>query len=95
MIDVQRVNGPECQDALRNMYQFLDKELPKSEVAHVQSHLDECIPCLEAFEFETELKAVIANKCQEAVPSHLYAKVQASLRQEIGENPGDGGIPAT
>ncbi len=84
----------DCQGALRNMYEFLDKELSAADREHVQAHLDECIPCLESFEFEAELKAVIRTKCQESMPDHLYSKVRLSLRQEIAGNPPEGGIPA-
>ncbi len=85
---------PKCKEALRAMYEFLDKELSTDRRAHVQTHLDECIPCLEAFEFEAELKQVIATKCKDQVPDHLYTRVRMSLRSEIDENGSQGGIPA-
>ena len=85
---------PECRDALKAMYMFLDRELPAAERVHVQSHLDDCIPCLEAFEFETELKQVIAYRCRDEVPTHLVESVRARLLLEIQSNPPEGGIPA-
>ncbi len=87
-------DDPKCQEALRAMYEFLDKELSTDRRAHVQTHLDECIPCLEAFEFEAELKQVIATKCREEVPDYLYSRVRMSLRAEIDGNGSQGGIPA-
>jgi len=85
MIDINsgEGRGPECVDALRLMYLFLDKELSAEERLHVQEHLDACIPCLEQFEFEVELKRVIACKCQDEVPDHLYERVRATLQLEI------------
>jgi len=65
------------------MYQFLDKELDDVQRRHVQNHLDECIPCLEAFEFEAELKIVVATRCKDEVPEHLYLQVRQSLLAEI------------
>ena len=63
MIDINSGDGqgPECADALRYMYEFLDKELTEVDKAHVQEHLDNCLPCLEQFEFEEELKRVIIH----------------------------------
>lgn len=86
-------NDPQCREALRAMYEFLDKELSADRRTHVQGHLDECIPCLEAFEFEAELKQVIATRCQDEVPEYLYTQVRMSLRAEIDGNGSQGGIP--
>jgi len=74
---------PECKEALEALYLFLDKELSNLKRSQVQEHLDDCLPCLQAFEFEVELKRVIAHKCTEEVPSHLYERVRKSLKLEI------------
>jgi mycothiol system anti-sigma-R factor len=74
----------DCQEALSAMYLFLDKEqLTSEECAHIQAHLDDCIPCLESFEFEAELKQVVRKRCTDEVPQALYEKVRMSLRVEI------------
>lgn len=74
----------DCSEALSAMYLFLDKEqLSSDEVAQIKSHLDDCIPCLESFEFEAELKQVIRKRCTDEVPEALYEKVRATIRMEI------------
>jgi len=83
VIEIGDGESPDCQRALRAMYLFLDKELTQEQKDHVQGHLDECLPCLESFEFEAELKQVISCKCQEAVPAHLYERVRMSLAREF------------
>ena len=92
-----------CNEALENMYLFLDNEIAGSEREHVQQHLDDCIPCLESFEFEAELKTVIKSRCKDDVPEHLYSRIRSSLRVEIqstddagdgtSSNSSQGGIP--
>ena len=52
------LSGGDCEQALRTLYHFLDGELTPDRRAVIQRHLDECSPCLEAFDFEAELKIV-------------------------------------
>lgn len=62
------------------MYSFLDRELETADVNDIQAHLDDCIPCLEAFEFEAELKTIIAAKCRDQVPTQLYERIRISIQ---------------
>ena len=61
-------SGGDCEQALRTLYHFLDGELTPERRLAIQHHLDECSPCLEAFDFEAELKIVIARCCRDQVP---------------------------
>ncbi|HZI37792.1 MAG TPA: mycothiol system anti-sigma-R factor, partial [Acidimicrobiia bacterium] len=60
----------------------LDNELDEASAADVQRHLDECLPCLEAFDFEAELRQVIAMKCRDQVPESLRQRVAEALNIE-------------
>ena len=62
-------SGSECREALETLYNFLDGELTEQRRQEIQQHLDECSPCLEAFDFEAELKIVIARQCRDQVPT--------------------------
>ena len=68
----------DCEDTLREIYRFLDGEVP-SEVEHkIHHHLDGCLDCLQAFEFHFELKAVIRAKAQVVdVPPGLLDRVRS------------------
>jgi hypothetical protein len=44
--------------------------------------LDDCPPCYEAFDFEVELRVVIAKKCHETVPDHLKQRIADALSHE-------------
>jgi mycothiol system anti-sigma-R factor len=83
MIGVDDGEEHNCEDALRAIYLFLDREMPVDDRAKVQSHLDDCLPCLEAYEFESELKDMIANKCREDVPPHLVERIKLTLQAEF------------
>lgn len=69
----------ECQEALDTLYHFLDGELTEDRRIAIQHHLDRCSPCLEAFDFEAELKIVVAKRCRDQVPDHLRHRVAQAL----------------
>lgn len=77
-----------CDDARDTLYSFLDGELTLERRVQIQEHLEACAPCFEAFDFEAELKMVVAKKCCEEVPAGLTEKILAALR-------GDGGTQVT
>ena len=74
----------DCADAVHRLYHFLDGELTPDKRAEIQHHLDECNPCLEAFDFEAELKILIASKCREQVPDGLRERIAAAIRHTHG-----------
>ena len=74
----------DCAEAIHRLYHFLDDELNDATREAIRHHLDECSPCLEAFDFEAELRIVIATRCREDVPPHLRAKIADAIRHEGG-----------
>jgi mycothiol system anti-sigma-R factor len=86
----------DCQEAIHTLYHFLDGELTEDRKRDIQRHLEECSPCLEAFDFEAELKLVIARKCRDQVPPLLRARVAEALfeasKGPSGSGP-TGGMP--
>ena len=71
-----------CDDALHELYGYLDGQLTVERREAIQHHLDDCPPCYEAFDFEAELRIVIARKCTEKVPDALKQRIADALRQE-------------
>lgn len=65
------------------MYAFLDGEMEPGQHSALQHHLEQCSPCLEAFEFEAELKTVISHRCKEDVPQEMVMKVTQALMIQI------------
>ncbi len=68
-----------CDDALHELYTFLDGELTDDRRSQIRTHLDDCSPCLEVFDFEAELRIVIKHKCVEQVPDALRQRIFDSL----------------
>lgn len=69
----------DCNDALHELYEFLDGELTDDRRATIERHLTDCSPCLEAFDFQAEVRLVIAQKCRDEVPESLKARIAEAL----------------
>ena len=61
--------------------------------AKIKRHLDDCSPCLEAYDFEAELRVAIARKCRDSVPETLRIRIHEALLQESQGGPSLPGIP--
>jgi mycothiol system anti-sigma-R factor len=71
-------------------YHYLDGHLTEERRILIQRHLDDCPPCLDAFDFEADLRIVIAHKCREHVPEKLRMRVAEAIR-EMRDGGGRGG----
>jgi mycothiol system anti-sigma-R factor len=87
MSDLDSHEPHECREALHELYGYLDGELTPERREAIQSHLDQCLPCAEPYDFEAELREVVRRKCQEQVPEGLMAKVRAALAAEATAPP--------
>ena len=74
----------DCNDALHELYEFLDGELTPERRTYIQQHLTDCSPCLETFDFQAELRMVVARKCTDEVPDSLRSKILDALERTDG-----------
>ena len=72
----------DCSETIERLYHYLDGELTDDRRLVIQQHLDDCAPCLDAFDFETELRQVVANRCKDHVPESLRSRVHQALQEE-------------
>ena len=72
----------DCDDAIHTLYHYLDGEMTLERRQVIKRHLDECAPCLEAFDFEAELRVMISTKCREEVPETLRVRIAAAIQHE-------------
>jgi mycothiol system anti-sigma-R factor len=77
----------DCKETLHRLYIYLDGELTDDRRAEIKRHLDECPPCYEAFDFEADLRMVIAQRCKDRVPDNLRERVQRALVDEERKQP--------
>ena len=81
------MGGGDCGEALHTLYHFLDGELTTERRKAIQDHLEHCAPCLRAFDFESELKSLVARSCRDQVPEELRLRVAKTLEEASKSRP--------
>jgi mycothiol system anti-sigma-R factor len=72
----------DCTQVLQEVYAFLDGECTEARRAVIRTHLDDCSPCLEAYDFEAEVKLLLAQKCRDCPPDDLRERILRALQQQ-------------
>ncbi len=74
----------DCSETAHELHFFLDGEITETKRVRIQAHLDECPPCMKAFDFEADLRTVVADKLRTEVPEDLAARIRAAIVNELG-----------
>jgi mycothiol system anti-sigma-R factor len=74
-------SSDECADFLDQIVYLLDNELDESECAAVRVHLEACHPCLERYDLQRTVKAIVARSCTESAPAELRERVRLRIRE--------------
>jgi mycothiol system anti-sigma-R factor len=75
----------DCDEAIVRIYQYLDGELTVWRRRAIARHLDECPPCAHGFDFEIELRQVVASKCRDEVPPELKRRIAQAIGITVEE----------
>jgi mycothiol system anti-sigma-R factor len=75
----------DCDEAIVRIYQYLDGELTVWRRLAISRHLDECPPCAHGFDFEIELRQVVASKCRDEVPPELKRRIAHAIGITVEE----------
>ena len=70
-----------CEDARRELYQYLDGYLTIERRTVIRTHLEACAHCGSTFEFEFELRQVVSRRCSDRVPDALRARVFDAIQR--------------
>jgi len=71
-----------CEEAVKKLFEYIDKELDGATQAQIDKHLDICTLCCDRFEFEQKLKGIIQKSCfNEKAPPILKQKIQSRLEE--------------
>jgi anti-sigma factor (TIGR02949 family) len=67
----------DCNETIRELDAFLDGELRDEVRAHIHVHLESCMDCLQAFDFQAELRQAIRRKCgNDEMPPGLLDRIE-------------------
>ncbi len=66
----------DCDRALEQLYALLDGEIGPEEAQRIRAHLAECAHCLQEFDLDRMLKALIRRSCAcESAPAALRTRI--------------------
>ena len=73
----------DCRQTLSELEMFLDGELSEDQHQEVLDHLHACMECFHTYDFQAELRQIIAAKCaNETLPPGLADRIRQSLTDE-------------
>lgn len=72
----------DCDQALANLYLYLDSELDRLSADQIKAHLEGCGGCAKPFEFERRLKMVVRERLNEEVPEEVIVRMWQVVRAE-------------
>ena len=76
----------ECSEFLDQIVYFIDNELDQADCSAVRMHLDSCNPCLEKYDLQRTVKAVVARSCSEAA-SHSSTGLRSAETEALDHLP--------
>ena len=71
-----------CDEALSNVYGYLDREVNWYRSWQIRRHVGECDGCGRAFTFEQRLQLVIRERLHEEVPPEFLARLRQALQTD-------------
>jgi anti-sigma factor (TIGR02949 family) len=69
-----------CEQALKRLLEFIDRELSDSEHDSVERHLHTCRSCFSRMEFESRLKQRLSALSAEDVPSQARDRIRDLIK---------------
>ena len=75
----------DCSEAIHQIYHYLDGELTDEKRKIIAEHLVHCPPCADGYDFEAELRRLIARKCRDDVPADLRRRIARAIGHEPPE----------
>jgi len=75
----------DCQDVLRQLWEYLDGELPADEAEEIRDHLEDCAHCNPQYEFQLRfLDALVKAYAAREVPGPEFVRRLRAALDAIG-----------
>jgi mycothiol system anti-sigma-R factor len=73
----------ECQDCLRALNPYIDRELSDDDIVHVRGHLEACGGCLHVYKFQESIRRLVRVRClEQSAPDSLRMRIASRLAAE-------------
>jgi anti-sigma factor (TIGR02949 family) len=69
-----------CEQALRQLFDYIDRELAENDREVLEHHLHTCQSCFSRFEFEKRVKEKLGQLGEEKVDSNVNARIRNLIR---------------
>jgi mycothiol system anti-sigma-R factor len=80
---MDRLDRYTCEETLRRVESFVDRELTPEEMERVQAHLDTCAACTSQYRFEAGVLEGLREKVRRiALPDDLRDRISRRLSEE-------------
>lgn len=70
-----------CEEALRRLFEYLDRELDGARHAEMERHLKTCRSCYSRAEFEKRLKSKLGTLGASPLPPEFAQRISGLLRR--------------
>ncbi len=70
-----------CADAVKQLWEYLDRELPENERARVEEHMNFCRTCCGELEFAEELQRFMRSRQSEEIPEDVRHRLESILSE--------------
>lgn len=72
-------SGP-CHEFVAQLHSYVDGELTEDELVVLRQHLDSCAPCLDEYQRDAMLKALVRRSCPcEEAPATLRTRIMGRI----------------
>lgn len=70
----------DCSQIVLRVFEYIDKETAPDDTARIKSHLDGCSHCLDEYERDLLLKALVRRSCSgQSAPGELRTRILSRL----------------
>ncbi|WP_051407341.1 mycothiol system anti-sigma-R factor [Nocardia sp. CNY236] len=74
----------DCTAVLADVWLMLDGECDEATRARLQHHMDDCSPCIEAYDMEEKVKRLLSRKCGgDRAPDALRERLTVEIRRTV------------
>lgn len=77
----QEMSKHSCEDAVAQVYFYLDGEIGWLRKTRIKRHLKKCRPCMGAFSFESRLKSIVRERVREEPQPEVMDRLRAFLEE--------------
>lgn len=70
----------QCQEALDKLFEYIDGELPDSDLIRIGEHLRECPPCEAEHQINEKIRLLVSQAHGEKAPHQLRERVLSTIQ---------------